>query len=65
MTYTGEMYMEKLLFSVKETSQMLYVNKNTIYDLINQGKLGYVKLGAIKIPKSEIDKFIKENTMFK
>ncbi|CUO98245.1 helix-turn-helix domain-containing protein [Clostridium disporicum] len=56
--------MEKLLFSVKETAEMLYVNKNKVYDLIKQGKIGYIDLGTRKIPKTEIDRFIRENTMY-
>lgn len=56
--------MEKLLFSVKETAEMLYVNKNKVYDLIKQGKLGYVDIGARKIPKAEIDRFIRDNTIY-
>ncbi|MCD2502516.1 helix-turn-helix domain-containing protein [Clostridium sp. NSJ-145] len=56
--------MEKLLFSVKEVAEMLYVNKNKVYDLIKQGKLGYVDLGAKKIPKAEIDRFIRENITY-
>lgn len=64
MPYAGVMYMEKLLFSVKETAEMLYVNKNKVYDLIKQGKLGYVDIGARKIPKAEIDRFIRDNTIY-
>ena len=48
--------MEKLLFSVKEAAEMLYV--------IKQGKLGYLDLGAKKIPKAEIDRFIRENITY-
>lgn len=54
--------MERLLYPVSEVAKMLYVNKNRVYKLIEDGELGYVELGTIKIPATELKKYIEKNT---
>lgn len=51
------------LYSITETARLLGVGKDAIYDLIRQGKLGYIELGKRKkIAFTEIQNFIANNT---
>ena len=49
------------LYSVKETSAILGVNVNKVYDLIKARQLRAMKLSSYKIPCQEIDRFIERN----
>lgn len=49
------------LYTVKQASKMLQVNSNKVYDLINKGLIVPLKLGRLKIPDYELERFIKDN----
>ena len=53
------MYQYKPLYTIKEVSQILLVNVNTVYDLINSGKLPYLLLGSKKVRGSDLERFIE------
>ncbi len=46
---------------MKETSKLLGINKNKVYDLIKTENLRAIKLNNLKIPSSEIENFIEAN----
>ena len=50
----------KLLYSVKETSEVLGVSKHCVYDLINKGLLPALKLGSLKIRRETLENFVKD-----
>lgn len=50
----------KLLYSVKETSEVLGVSKHCVYDLINKGLLPAMKLGSLKIRRETLENFVKD-----
>jgi len=57
--------MESLLklYSITETARLLSVGKDAVYEMIRQGKLGYIELGKRKkIAFNEIQNFIANNT---
>ena len=52
---------EKLLFSVKEFCQMVGIGRTTFYQELKNGRVKAKKLGrSTLIPKSELERFIKE-----
>lgn len=54
--------MNDLLYTVPETAKLLKVNNNKIYELIKAGLLTPLKLGRYKIPRNELEQFIKDYT---
>lgn len=54
--------MDDVLYTVKETSKILKVGVHKIYDLIHNGLLIPLKLGSLKIPAKQIEKFITDYT---
>lgn len=52
---------ESLVFTVKETSKILHLSPNYIYQLIARGYLPAIKLGSIKILRSSLERFLEEN----
>jgi len=50
----------RMLYTVKETSNILKVNVHLVYDLIRAGLLPALKLGSLKIRKEAIENFLKE-----
>jgi excisionase family DNA binding protein len=51
----------ELLCTVEETSTILKSSTNTIYKLIREGKLQALKLGRLKVPMFEIERFLRDN----
>lgn len=51
---------DRMLFTVKETSNILKVNVHLVYDLIRAGLLPALKLGSLKIRKEAIEKFLMD-----
>jgi hypothetical protein len=49
------------LYTVKETSKILKVGIHKVYDLIDNGLLIPLKLGSLKIPAMQLDKFILDH----
>ena len=52
---------EKMLYTVKEVSEILHTNPTYVYDLIKAGLLPALKLGSLKIRHETLMKFIAEN----
>lgn len=52
---------EKLIYTVQEVAKLLHSSPNYIYELINKGYLPAIKLGSIKILKSSLEQFLKDN----
>jgi excisionase family DNA binding protein len=50
-----------LIFTVEETSKILKSSTNTVYKLIREGKIKALKLGRIKVPLEEIERFLRDN----
>ena len=50
--------MEDGLYTVKEVSEILRVNKDTVYSLIRAGLLPAMKLGCLKIRKHSVEEFL-------
>ena len=53
--------MEDVLYTVKETAELLKTNPNYVYELIKRGLLPALKLGSLKIRRISLLKFLKEN----
>lgn len=51
----------KLVCTVDETSKILKTNTNTVYKLIREGRLQALKLGRLKVPLFEIERFLHDN----
>lgn len=51
----------EVLLTVKEVSNSLKINVNSVYTLIHSGQLRAIKLGRLKVPKFELDRFLIEN----
>ena len=56
----GGKRMEKVLYSVKEVSQILHTNPSYVYQLINTGLLPVLKLGSYKVRHEALMKFLSE-----
>jgi excisionase family DNA binding protein len=49
------------LYSVKEVADMLGVTYNTVWNLINTGKIKAVKVGRVlRIEQEEVERIMKE-----
>ena len=53
--------LENVLLTVNEVAKTLKTNSNTVYELINRGELRGLKLGRIKVPYFEVDRFLRDN----
>lgn len=49
----------KMIYTVREVSEILGVNRNSIYKLINAGILKTMKYGRQKITYSSLEEFLK------
>ncbi|MFR3820878.1 MULTISPECIES: helix-turn-helix domain-containing protein [Hungatella] len=49
----------KPLYTVKETSEILKVNKGIVYNLIKSGELPHLVLGSIKVRGTDLERFIQ------
>ena len=52
--------MDKILYTVKEVSQILHTNPSYVYQLINSGLLPVLKLGSYKVRHEALIKFLSE-----
>lgn len=52
--------MEDMLYTVKETAEILKTNTNYVYDLIKKGLLPALKLGSLKIRKTSLLNFLEK-----
>ncbi|MBK7867201.1 MAG: excisionase family DNA-binding protein [Ignavibacteriales bacterium] len=56
---------EKQLLAVSRAAKVLHLGKDTMYKLIEEGKIGYIAIGKRKkIPTSELDGFKERNLTF-
>ena len=54
--YSGD----KILYTVKEVSQLIHTNQAYVYSLIKAGLLHAMKLGSYKIRKETLERFLAE-----
>jgi len=52
---------EKILYSVKEVSELIHTNQAYVYSLIKAGLLPVLKLGSYKIRCESLKKFLADN----
>lgn len=52
---------DKMIYTVKEVSQIIHTNPAYVYSLINSGLLPALKLGSYKIRKSALIDFLECN----
>lgn len=51
---------ERILYTVKEVSQIMHTNPSYVYQLINTGLLPVLKLGSYKVRHIALMKFLAE-----
>lgn len=51
----------KPLYTVKEASQLLLMNTDSLYALVRSGELKALKLGAMKIRGTDLEAFIENH----
>lgn len=49
----------KPLYSAREAAEILLMNVNSVYELMNTGKLPYLILGKRKIRGTDLEQFIE------
>lgn len=55
---------DKRLYNISETAEYLGLAVGTLYNLISQKRIEYVKLGRnVKFDKNKLDKMIELNTV--
>ena len=55
--------MEKMLFTVKETAEMLSVSRNRVYELIYAEQLASIKIGrSRRVSRASIVRFVESAT---
>ena len=57
---TNEHKTERMIYTVKEVSQLLRTNAAFIYKLIDTGLLPALKLGSIRVRKEALDEFLQK-----
>ena len=59
-------YFEKELLTVDEVAEVLYLGKNTVYELLRSGDLKGIKFGRVWCkPRNSIKIMIEEKTLWK
>lgn len=51
---------ERMIYTVKEVSQLLHTNPAFIYKLISTGMLPALKLGSLRIRKETLEQFLRQ-----
>ena len=51
---------EDLVYTIKEVAELLKVNKNYVYALINKGLLRSTKLGCRKVTRKVLIEFLEK-----
>lgn len=51
---------ENMLFTVKETAEILKCNVDYVHKLRKSGLLKFMKLGSFKVRKEELERFLRE-----
>ena len=52
---------EKILYTVKEVSELIHTNQAYVYSLIKAGLLPVLKLGSYKIRRESLLSFLADN----
>ena len=52
-----------MLLTVSEVAKLLKVNRNFVYNIINNGELEAVKIGSIKVKKEALNRYIESNVI--
>ena len=52
-----------MLLTVSEVAKQLKVNRNFVYKLIKDGELKAVKIGSIKVRKTDLDEYVERMMM--
>ena len=55
------MGMEPVLYTVSEAAELLKVNRNSVYDLLKKNVIRGLKLGSLKITRTELIMFLEKN----
>ena len=50
-----------MLYTVKEAAQILKCNTDYVHRLRRSGLLKFMKLGSLKVRKSELERFLEES----
>lgn len=53
--------MEPVLYTVSETAELLKVNRNSVYDLLRKNVIRGIKIGSLKITRTELLEFLEKN----
>lgn len=53
--------MEPVVYTVSEVGELSKLNKNSIYELLQKNVIRGLKLGSIKITRTELINFLEEN----
>lgn len=53
--------MEPVLYTVTETAELLKVNRNSVYDLLKKNVIRGIKIGSLKITRTELLEFLDKN----
>ena len=48
-----------MLYTVTEVAKLLKVNRNFVYNLINNGELEAVRIGSIKVRKEALNRYVE------
>jgi len=59
--FEGDGNMEPVLYTVTEAAELLKVNRNSVYELLKKNVIRGLKLGSLKITRTELIKFLEEN----
>ena len=51
---------EKILYTVREVSELLHTNPTYVYNLIKAGLLPALKLGSYKVRRESLNKFLAD-----
>jgi len=52
---------ERMLYTVKEVSELIHTNPTYVYELIKAKLLPALKLGSYKIRREALNKFLEDN----
>ncbi|MCI7767923.1 MAG: helix-turn-helix domain-containing protein [Oscillospiraceae bacterium] len=52
---------DKMIYTVKEVSEIIHTNPAYVYSLIKSGLLPALKLGSYKIRKTALQNFLEDN----
>lgn len=56
-----QIYMEIVVYTVKEVASIIHTNTSYVYELIKKGYLPALKLGSYKVRAESLQKFLAEN----